>query len=255
MFKLGAFDTDEIPGLEAILQTWPGLPGLSVETVDVPGQDGAFFAAQHLGQGAFAFDLTITTTTPAGALTLASVVAEACAPGIGLQPLALDIAPGWVWYAVAAQELKWQRGLWVPGAQCTLKAPLTFQCTDPYGYASPDETAAGGTSATITRAKGNVPSFPRIEIAGAFSAVDLTVGGVPLAVEVPVAAGQALVLDYADLDFAVYDADGVKVRHAAPGMSSFDRFALPVGHPVTVTAAAVGGAVSSLTIKANSRRA
>jgi len=255
MFQYGEFNTSDVDGLEAVLQSWPGLPGLAIETVEVPGQDGAFYAAGRLGQGGFGFDLTITSDTPAGALSLASGVAEACAPSHGLQPLALDLAPGWVWYAAAAAELKWARGLWVPGAQCTLKAPLTFQCPDPYGYAVPDETASGTTTATIDRTRGNVTSWPRIEVQGTFTAVHLDVGGDGLDVEVAVAAGERLVLDYADMDFAVWDAAGTsKLRHATKGMSHYDRLALPLGETV-VTATPTGGTVTALAIKANSRRA
>ena len=253
MFALGDFTVATISGLSAVLQEWVALPGLSTDTVEVPGADGAFFAGQTVGQGRWVFDLTASAATPAGVLALANQVAAACAPGAGLQPLLLDVATGWVWYAVAAEQIKWKRGVWVPGGECVLLGTLTLAAPSGYGYAVPDETATSATSVTITRAKGNLPSFPRIEIAGVFSAVTLTIGGKPLTVTAPVASGQKLVLDYADLDFAVYNAGGVKVRHAAQGMSSFERVMLPVGEPVTVAASTSG--VTSVAVKANSRRA
>lgn len=255
MFTFGAFDAAAAAGLTAVLQSWPSLPGLAVTTVDVPGVDGSFFAAQSLGTGSFVFDLWASASTPAGVLAIAGQVAAALAPGAGLQSLGVDVAPGWVWYAVAADEVRWERGVWEPGSLCVLKASVTFECPDPYGYASPDETANGASGATITRAKGNVSSFPRIEISGAFTGVHVVVGSASLDVDVEVGAGQKLVLDYAQLDFAVWNAAGtLKLAHAAPGMSTFDRVTLPLG-PTVVSAAAGAGAVSNVLILANSRRA
>ena len=253
MFTLGTFDAGAATGLTAILESWIGLPGLAVETVDVPGIDGAFYGASTLGKGSWTFELTATAATPADVLTLAGAVSAACAPEHQVQQLTLAVAPGWVWYAAASAPLAWERHEWDPGARCTLVAKLELTCPDPYGYASPDETAIGASSATIVRTKGTASSFPRIEVTGTFSAVHLVIGGVPLGVTTPLAAGQALVLDYQRMDFGVW-AGVTKVRQAAQGMSHFRRYTLPIGSTL-VTATATGGAVTSVTVLANSRRA
>jgi phage-related protein len=256
-FVFGGFDTALSDGVTATLQTWPSMPGVTVETVDVPGMDGAFFAGSRLGQGGFVFDVVLQADTPAGVLALADQVSAACDQDLGLQDLTPEGAEGWVWRAVAAAPVAWPRGLWVPGLECQLRDVLSFQCPDPYGYRQVDElfTGPGPGAVTVNRQYGNRASFPKIEIQGALTVsqtVTLTVGGIAVQVTGPLTSGQVLRLDYQSMDFGVW-AGATKVASAVPRMSRYDRLTLPIGN--ATVALATTGTVSGVNVWANSRRA
>ncbi len=256
MFSFGAFEAANQPALVATLQKWVTLPGVRIETVPVPGMDGSFYASGALGEAAWIFDCNITTPTPAETLGVAGELAAACSPNKGLQPLAIDAAPGWLWYAVVDTQISWERGIWAPGAACTLKGQLSFRCPDPYGYAFPDEVTNGsGGQLSITRTKGNLPSYPKFEIWGEFETATLTVGDLTVDVATPCSTGQKLVLNYKDMDFALYNSTGVKLAHAAKTMSTLTRIELPPDTTTQITTTATGGQITMVAVEANSRRA
>lgn len=248
-FQFGGYDTRNEAGVLATLTAWPS-PALTPETVDL--LDGAFYARTRRGPVTFTFDLLLTGRTPAAAHALRDRLVGACAPAGELRALIPETGEGWTWWAAVSALSEWTRGVWINGVECQLRGQVSFLVPDGLGWATPDEVAAGTGSATITRTKGNLPSFPTIELAGPFDGVTVTVAGQLVTVAAKVTAGQRLVLDYHALDYGVW-AGGAKVAHAAGAMSHLDRLTLPMGAS-TVTAAATGGAVSSLTIKANSRR-
>lgn len=251
-FIFGAFDSRDVEGLTATLRAWPS-PSFRLDTVDAV--DGVFFARSALGTIEFTFDVRLEGTTPAEVLGKRDLLLAGCAPTLGLQALTPEVGDGWVWYATASKMADLVRAVWTPGALCQLRGDLTFYCSDGVGWAAPDETITGATSVTIVRALGNLPSHPTIEVTGECAGVRLTIGGVQLDVAaVPLAAGQRLVLDFQRMDFAVW-AGAVKVAHAAGGLSSFNRVALPLGSTVVTAAPLGGGTVTGLTVKANSRRA
>ncbi len=248
-FKLGDFDTAEEAGLLATLKAWPA-PVLTPEAVDA--LDGEFYARTRREPLVFEFDLILKAQTPAGVLAIRDRLVDACAPHRGLQALTPEAGEGWIWWASARFGGDFTRGLWVNGLECQLRSSVAFRVPDGLGWAAPDDTAAGTTSANINR-RGNAPSFPRLTLEGDFEAVRVTAGGSSVDVAVPVTPGRRLVLDYQGQDFGVW-AGAVKVAHAAGGMSHFDRLTLPVG-PSTITAAPLGGGtVSALSVAANSRR-
>lgn len=249
-FRFGEFNTGEQPGITATLKAWPG-PQLKPETVEL--LDGAFYARTGLAPVVFTFDVLLASGTPEGVLALRDSLIAGCSPTLGLQALVPEVGAGWRWWAACSALSDFTRGLWVRGLECQLRGEVSFLVHDGVGWADPDETATGATSATITRQRGNLPSFPTITVEGDFAGVKVTAGAHEVTVAVPVTAGQRLVLDYQALDFGVW-AGGVKVAHAAPGMDNFNRLALPLG-ATTVTAAPTGGAVSKVTVAANSRRA
>lgn len=248
-FAFGSFDTD-VPGMLATLRAWPS-PNLKPETV--PLLDGEFYARTGLGPVRFTFDVLLQAATPAGVHALRDQLVAGCSPLLGVQALVPETGEGWLWWAAAVEISDFDRGLWINNVECQLRGQVTFEAPEGVGWSNPDETASGSTSATITRTRGNLPSFPTITIEGAFSAVAVHIGAATVDVDVPVAAGQRLVLDYQKLDFGVW-AGAVKVAHAAPGMSDFTRHSLPLG-AATITTTATGGAVTSVGVAANSRRA
>ena len=248
-FQFGPFNTAAVPGITATLKAWPG-PALKPETVEL--LDGAFYARTGLAPVTFTFDVLLSAASPAAVHALRDQLVAGVAPTLGLQALVPETGAGWVWWAATSHLSEFTRGLWLNGVECQLLAELSFLVPDGVGWANPDDTAQGVTSATITRTRGNLPSYPKLTLTGPFGGVRVTVGGFVLDVAVPVAAGQRLELDYQAMDFGVW-AGSVKVAHAAEGMSRFDRLMLPMG-PSTITAAATSGAVSSLAVAANSRR-
>lgn len=249
-FTFGAFNTAAHPGMLATLKAWPS-PTLKPETVDL--LDGTFYARTGIAPTTFEFDVRLSAATPAQVLALRDELVAGCSPALGVQALVPEVGAGWVWWAATQAIDDFKRGLWIKGVECQLRGTLAFLVPDGVGWANPDETATGTASVTITRTKGNLPSHPKITVGGPFSSVTLNIGGREITVDVPVAAGQRLVLDWQHLDFGVW-AGGVKVAHAAKGMSTFERVSLPLG-ATPVTASATGGSVSSLTVAANSRRA
>ncbi len=248
-FTFGAFDTAEEAGITATLKAWPG-PALKPETVEL--LDGAFYARTGHAPAVFSFDVLLSALTPAAVLALRDRLVAGVSPELGLQALVPEAGEGWVWWAATSHVSEFTRGLWIKGVECQLRAEVSFLVPDGVGWANPDDTAAGSTSATITRTRGTWHSFPKLTLQGAFGGVRITAGAYVLDVAVPVTAGQRLELDFQTMDFGVWQGT-TKVAHAAPGMSRFDRLALPLG-ATTITAAATSGSVSSLTVAANSRR-
>lgn len=249
-FRFGDFDTASEPGILATLKAWPG-PALKPETVDL--LDGAFYARTGLAPAALTFDVRLQAATPEAVHTLRDRLIAGCAPTSGLQALVPETGEGWRWWAACSAISEFTRGLWVRGLQCQLRADVSFIAPEGVAWANPDDTATGTTSATITRTRGNLPSYPTITVEGAFGGVTIAAAGQQVTVAVPVTAGQRLVLDYNAQEFAVWSG-AVKVRHAAPGMDSFQRFTLPPSGATTITASPSSGTVSKVTVAANSRR-
>lgn len=256
MFTFGTFDATSTDGLSAVLTVWPGLPAVELHTVASPGRDGVFHAGASLAAGTFVFDLVVVDPDPLRAVELTQEISAALDPRAGLQTLMIDVAPGWTWGAVVASLDEWQRSGWRPGSECRLRSKLTLTCPDPHGYAAPDETwqrtTPGGL--TVNRTKGNVDSFPRIEIVASLTSaqsVSVTIAGRTVTVAGPLTSGQTLVLDYEAMDFGIWAGD-TKLASAVPRMSSFERLRLPMGQ--TSTSVACTGTLHQFRVAANSRR-
>lgn len=253
-FRFGDLDTSTVEGVTATLKSWPSLT-LSPETVEL--LDGAFYARTGYGSLTFEFDVLLSAPTPAAVHALRDLLVGACAPTGGLQALIPETGDGWRWWAACASLPKWERGLWIGGVECQLRGVVAFTVPDGVGWAYPDRSAsapaAASASVTITPA-GNLAAHPTLTVGGvAPGGVRLTVGAWVLDVSTPIALGQTLVLDYGGRDFGVWKG-GIKVAHAAPGMSHFRRLALTPQHAHTVQAAPLAGGSVSLTIAANSRK-
>ena len=249
-FRFGEFDTAVVEGVTATLKAWPSLT-LSPETVDL--LDGVLYARTGYGSLTFEFDVLLSARTPAEVHALRDQLVAACAPTGALLALIPETGEGWRWWAACSALPAWQRGLWIGGVECQLRGTVAFLIPGGVGWAVPDEVFTGASSVAVVRSKGNLASYPTITMVGPFSGVTVTAGEFTLGVDVRVLAGQRLVLDYNTMDFGVW-AGGVKVAHAAPGMSRFDRLSLRPSASTVVSAVAGSGAVSSLTVAANSRR-
>lgn len=243
-FAFGAFNTATVDGITATLTEWPA-PGVRTEAVDV--LDGAWWGRTGFDPLTMRFDVLLRAATPSAVLALRDTLIAGC-PLDALQPLTVEAGDGWVWQATPASFPAFARGLWISGVECQLRGQVNFFVPDGCAYADPDETATGTMSATITRAKGNLPSLPTITIEGSFSSVVVTIGGQPVTVTADVAPGQKLVLDYRSMSFGVWSG-ATKVAHAA--LSDWSRRALPLGSTAVTT---TGGSVTSVAVAANSRR-
>ena len=253
-FIFGDFNTDDMPELVAPLKTWTSLAGLNPQTVSLPGADGLYLAGATLGAQQATFDACIQAASEPESLRLADVFTANLAPHMGIQRLTPggDDFKGWVWPAMLAGPISWQPGQWRYGKPWQLRADVSFLCPEPYGYAWPDEAFFGVSGVTVNRTMGNMPSYPRIELTGAFNKVTLSCPGWELTIDpVKVGPGQKLILDYQNWQFAVWQGD-VKVAYATSGMSSFDRPSLPLGE---TTIGVAGDGIASVAIYANSRRA
>jgi len=260
-FVYGSFDTASVTGLTAVLQKTTNLPGLSLATISAAGQDGAFYASSSLGQGSWVFDLTLEAGTPSEVLSLADLITAALDPSDGLQDLRIDPYTGWIWRAIASAQIQWTRQMWTPaGPVCQLVGTVAFACPDPYSYASPDESVAWTTTGTrtFTRQKGNMRSYPLLDIKGTLSSsqsVTVTINDTTVTVTGPLTSSQILRLDYKSMDFGLWNtAATTKTASVVGRMSSFDRLCLtPSGN--TVTVAVSGGTMTQCLLQANSRRA
>lgn len=243
-FTFGAFNTATTDGITATLTEWPA-PGVRSETVDI--LNGAWWGRTGFDPLTITFDLLVRSATPESVLALRDTLIAGC-PLDSLQPLTVEAGDGWTWRATPASLPTFTRGLWVSGVECQLRGQISFLVPDGVAHASPDEIATGTTSATITRAKGNLPSLPKITIEGTFSSVVVTIGGQPVTVTATVTAGRQLILDFQAMTFGVWSGT-TKVAHAA--LSDWTPRTLPLG---STTVSTSGGSVSSVTVAANSRR-
>jgi hypothetical protein len=255
-FVFGSLDTSAL-GVTATLKSWPTFPGLSTDTLSMPGADGAFYAGSAYGMGRFEFDLLARAATPADMHALVGRLAQGLDPALGLLPLTPETAEGWAWRAVVSSGIDWKRKLWQSGDECQLAASLAFVCPDPYGYALVDEVwqRTGAGSQTITRQKGDVASLPLIEVRGVLAAgqtVTVTLGGKAVRVSGPLASGQVLRLDYKQDVFAVWDGAAKVANIDASRINTFDQVKLPMG--ASTFAVATTGTVSQVNVWAQSRR-
>lgn len=256
MFKFGGFDTANVDGLSAVLKVWPGLGEVTTDVVTSAGHDGVFYAGASLAPTRFGFNLYARGVDPADVLGVAETVSGALAPHGGLRDLEIDVAPGWVWRVNTDSPIDWARGKWVPGHECYLFAEVEFLAADPYGYALPGESWQWETvgSRSVTRAKGNVDSFPTVEIEGALTgsqSVTITVAGRQVKVDGPLTSGRVLRLDYQNADFGIWNG-ATKVSSVVKRMSSFDMLTLPAGS--STVAVSTTGSVTNVRVDANSRR-
>lgn len=255
-FTFGTFDSDDL-GAIATLRGLPSLGGLQLETLEAPGTDGVTLGGTTRTTARFVFDVILSGSTPTDAIGKADELALALDPARGEQPLGIDAVPGWRWSAILAAAIDWGRVTWDAGAGHQLRAEVTFEALEAYGRPVVDdewEWSTPGTR-TVARELGNARSFPTVELHGVLSAaqsVTVTIGDVVVEVQGPLTAGQVLLLDYDQFDFARW-AGATKAASAVGAMSTLDRAEL---WPKTSTRFVVttSGSITLVRLRANSRR-
>lgn len=255
-FTYGAVGSDEF-GLIATLKRLPSFGGLQLETLEAPGTDGQYLAGTTLSKAQFVFDVIIRGSTAAEAHATRDALALALDPVRGERWLQFDAAPGWRWLAILAGPIPWERVTWDAGAGYQLRADVTFDALEAYGRPIEDESwPAPRTLTTITRTLGNARSFPTLEVSGVVRAPDrvtATIGDLQVRIDVPLAAGQLLRLDWDKQDFAIWEGT-TKVASVVRQMSVLDRAELWPEVPASLRVATEGPSTLTATLYANSRR-
>ena len=227
-------------------------------TAAIPGRDGQLWLRGR--QKAREFDVAVVARAASRA-ALAALLDATAAWLAGRGPVRLvfdEELPDRGWTARLATGLSWE----LAKASLRVRCDIGFVADDPHAYALVDDVATLTAPGTVARAKGNAPSEPVIEVAGALTAsqtVTLDLWGKPLQISGPLAAGQKIRLDFREGLHSVVDASGDPVRLLTGQLSSSarrtvfarDRAICPAGGgPVSWTTT---GAVSQVRVECNSR--
>ena len=253
-FTYAGTSTDTLAGVTATLKSWPSLGGLSVETVDVPGQDGLFYASHQSAQTEWVFDVIVQGTTPAQVAARRDAFVGLLDPSRGPRPLIVETDTAWQYTGVMVTgPITWDRMAWARDTGFALRADVTLATVD--GDPSATEVTptalavAGATSVTLTA--GNTATYPRMEFP---SGGDITVqlGTYTLHLTGTPTGGTA-VLDWAAMDFYVRNASGARTRSLVPFMDTYDRPMLHLGQTVTARVTRAGSTLAA-TLYPNPRR-
>ncbi|WIC89576.1 minor tail protein [Microbacterium phage GardenB] len=226
-FKLGTFDTNDIPGFKAILTEWPSLP-VELALDQLPAGDGALFYRARMTETEWVFNLELTGDNVDDVMAKADQVSMALNPLLhGLQDFTPNAAGDeWVWQGVLAAPVPWKRDQVVWFAQdgvCRLASQATISTPNPYGVSVSDPSVLSVAGAMTLVGEGNTSYYPVIEFRGVLSSAQvLNVGATQ--VQGPLTAAQTLVLDFGAMDFYIKTtATGAKVRNVADRFNTFER--------------------------------
>lgn len=226
-FRLGAFNTDSIPGFKAILKEWPALP-VDIRLEELPGGDGALYSGAHMESTEWEFNLGVYGTDFNDVMAKADAISKAINPLLrGEQAFTPNGFEGWSWRGVAKGAINWERDqvIWFSSKGASvLKGTITIVTPDPYGYKEePVVTvpAPGGMLSLVST--GNAGFHPIIEFRGVLSSSqEFSVGG--FTVTGPLTASQVLVLDFQNMEFYIKTAvSGAKLRNVGDRITSFVR--------------------------------
>ncbi len=241
----------------ATLQRLPSLQGLQLETLEAPGTDGLFFGGSTLSSAGFVFDTIIKGSSPADAHAKRDALTLVLDPARGEDWLTFDAAPDWRWWAIPSRVIEWERLTWDTALGFQFRADITFAALEAFGRLVNDEEWTRGSpgSLAIERQHGNARSFPTIELVGTLNAsqsVTVSVAGVSCTVQGPLTPSQVLRLDYDRFEFARWNG-ATKVASVVRKMSNLARPVLWPHAPTTLTVSTTGS-ITSVKLKANSRR-
>lgn len=255
-FKFGSYDS-AASGLTATLRRLPSFQGLQLETLAAPGTDGQFFGGATLDGAKFEFDTIIHGETPTDAALKRDQLGLALDPARGEAWLTFDAAPGWRWLSILSGVVNWERLTWDAALGFQFRADVTFAALEAFGRLVDDEewTRSSPGSLAIERQHGNARSFPTIELVGTLNAsqsATVSVAGVSCTVQGPLTPSQVLRLDYDRFEFARWSG-ATKVASVVRKMSNLARPVLWPHAPTTLTVS-TAGSITSVKLKANSRR-
>ena len=252
-FIYGGSDTKALAGVTAVLAEWPSLGGLAIESIDIPGRDGRFFAGASRSHSTFVFDVLVEGSTPAEVAARRDNFVGLLDPARGPRPLMVEIDTAWLWRDVmVSADIQWGRLVWERGLGFTLRADVSFetQGDSDAREAAPQIVNFGAAAGSFTLAAGNTSSYPVVEFATGAACV-VKVGGFTL--NLAATAGGTAVLDWDSMEFYVRNGAGARVSSLVPHMSNYARPVLKLGQAVTVSVKR-GAAFIACTFRPNARR-
>lgn len=252
-FTYGGTNTESLAGVTATLTAWPSLGGLNIESEEIPGRDGRYFASASRSHSTFAFDVIISGATPAEVGARRDAFVGLLDPSRGPRPLVLETDTGWKWPDVLVSDgIDWDRLAWDRALGFTLRAEVTLETQGKASAfeATPQKVNLPGAG-SYTLGRGNTSSFPRIEFAGG-AACAVKIGAYTLNMAAT-PAGSTVVLDWSEFEFSVRNSGGKRTASAVPLMSNFKRPVLRQGKATTISVSR-GGAAVPVVIYPNARR-
>lgn len=234
-FIYGGNNTKALAGVTATLTEWPSLGGLAIESIDMPGRDGRFFAGASRSHSSFVFDVLIEGSTPTEAAARRDNFVGLLDPSRGPQPLMVEIDTAWIWRDVlVSADIQWGRLVWERGLGFTFRADVSFETQgDSAAFeAVPQVVNIGAVAGSFTLATGNTSAYPVLEFATGAACV-VTIGGYSLSLAATT--GGTAVLDWDSMEFYVRNGAGARVSSLVPKMSNYSRPVLKLGQAVAVS--------------------
>lgn len=232
-FKLGNFNTIEIPRFTAILQSVPSLP-VDTSVTAYPGGDGGAYVGSRMTSTRWEFTLRLEGRTAQEVLKRADDVSRAVNPQVhGLQdfrPLALD---SWIWQGVVSGGVNWERDnvLWLNGIS-VLHGSLEIITPDPYGKAELPPVFRESAGVVTLKDIGNAPYHPVVVVVGQSLEsryIQVVCEGHTVEIYTLLTLSEELVLDFDNMEFYIRDRFSPgkeRLRNVAHLITKFHRFKL-----------------------------
>lgn len=255
-FKLGDFNTSNIPGFSAILQDMPSMP-VRVAAETLPAGDGSLYQGARFEALEWTFDLYLRANSVEEVLTQADNITRGVNPRIyGLQDFTPQAMEPWVWQGVVSEAVFWSRDsiLWLEGV-CQLNGSLTILTPDPFGYASLEPATRAGKGDITLSDMGNSPHHPKVIIRGVSTSeetITLSSGGNVTEIKTSLATDEDMVFDFDSLEFYVASAStGTRLRNVGFAFTTFHRFSFSGPTLLKISGTAD---INTVTVHVNSRR-
>ncbi|MGP5219504.1 phage tail domain-containing protein [Arthrobacter rhombi] len=252
-FTYGGTNTESLAGVTATLTAWPSLGGLDIESEEIPGRDGRYYADARLSHATFVFDVIVHGATVAEVSERRDAFVGALDPSEGPRPLVLETDSAWRWPEVMVSEgIEWKRGAWDRALGFTLRADVTLETQGKASaFEAEPEKVELPKAGSYTLESGNTSSFPRIEFAGG-AACAVKIGSYKLNIS-KTPSGSTVVLDWSEFEFFIQDSGGKRTASAVPNMSNYKRPTLRRGKSTAVSVTRGGSAVP-VVLYPNARR-
>jgi len=220
------------------------------QAVSIPGMDGQIWVSSVQKPRTFPVKLVVSGSTAQDTLLKLDTIAGWLSSGPA--QLIFDESPDRYWTARLDSDLT----LVSDRKTNRVSQDITMIADDPHPYALIDDTTTiAGASATVTRSKGNAPSWPVIKVTGTLTAtqsVTLTLWGQQVTITGPLTSTEVAVLDYGEYVFTIQNTSGTVLRNLAGKLSTLARVSCPVGGgPVSRTV--TGGTITQIQVACRSR--